>query len=125
MENKLSELKKTNNMIHNRIRDILNHGFQSIDIGEEHNYYPELKYHSENKCTSTNILSLKRGMISKTLSEDIFTRIICIKGSIKIQFIPFREEIIVNSPNTILIIPNTKYKIEVLEESEIINVYKY
>lgn len=124
MENKIIELKKLNNKIQNRIRSIVNHGYQSNDIDNTTTFYPEIKHHRENDTTSTNIFKLKKGMKSKILCEDVFNRIICIKGKIKIHFVPFKDEVIITSPNTQLIIPETRYIIEVLEDCEIISVYK-
>lgn len=124
MENKLRELKRTNNIIQNRIREIINHGYSSNGVEHTHNFYPEIKHHVENCTTSTNIIRLKRGMISKILSDDVFNRIICISGKIRIHFVRLKESVTVIPPNTQLIIPETDYIIEVLEDSEIISIYK-
>lgn len=122
--NKLNELKIINNKIQNHIRSMVNHGYKSNDVQENTVFYPEIKHHRENNTTSTNIFKIKKGMISKILNDDVFNRIICIKGKIKIYLISFNEEIIITAPNTQLILPKTNYKIEVLEDSEIISVYK-
>ena len=125
MDNKLSELRKTNNILQNRIRSIVNHGYHSNnDDVHENKFYIDIKYHKENEETSTNIFNLKKGMKSKILSDDVFNRIVCIKGSVKIHFIPFKEEVIVRTPNSQLILPNTRYIIEALEDTELISIYK-
>lgn len=126
MDSKISELKKTNNIIQNKIRNIVNHGYHSNgNISEnETQFYIDVKYHRDNDETSTNIFKLKKGMKSKILSDDVFNRIICIKGSIKIHFTPYKEEVVVSTPNSQLILPNTKYIIEALEDSELISIYK-
>jgi hypothetical protein len=124
MEHKLRELKKTNNIIQNRIREIINHGYVSNDIEHAYDFYPEIKHHFENCSTSTNIIRLKKGMVSKILSDNTFNRIVCISGKIKIHFVRLRESVIVTPPNTQLIIPETEYIIETLEDSEIISIYK-
>lgn len=124
MDSKLRELKKTNNMIQTRIRTIINHGYSSNDIEHSYNFYPDIKNHFENCSTSTNIISLKKGMVSKILSDEEFNRIVCISGKIKIIFINLKEEIVLTPPNTQLIIPETKYVMQVLEDSEIISIYK-
>jgi hypothetical protein len=119
---KISELKKTNNFIQHRIREIMNHSCATIN--EEKNYYVDIKYHRENDSTSTNIFKLKKGMKSNIITNDEFNRIICTKGSIKIHFIPFRENVVVTTPNTQLILPNSRYIIEALEDCELISVFK-
>ena len=118
---KISELKKTNNFIQHRIREIMNHSCTTIN--EEKNYYVDIKYHRENDTTSTNIFKLKKGMKSNIMSNDEFNRIICTKGSIKIHFVPFKENVVVTTPNTQLILPNSRYIIEALEDCELISVY--
>lgn len=120
---KLSELRKTNNHIQHRIREITNHSCGRT-IEEENNYYVDIKYHRENDTTSTNIFRLKKGMKSSTIMNIEFHRLISIKGSVKIHFIPYSESVIITTPNTQLILPNTKYIIEALEDCEIISVYK-
>lgn len=124
MENKLKELKRTNNIIQNRIRTIVNHGYSSNNVEDMYDFYPDVKHHFDNSSTSTNIISLKKGMISKILSDDEFNRIICISGRLKIIFVNTNEEKLLTPPNTQLIIPEAKYVIQVLEDSEIISVYK-
>jgi hypothetical protein len=120
---KLSELKKTNNHIQHRIREITNHSC-STNITEESNYYVDMKYHTENDTTSTNLFRLKKGMKSNIITNSEFHRLICTKGSIKIHFIPYKESAVITTPNTQLILPNTRYIIEALDDSEIISVYK-
>lgn len=125
METKISELKKTNNILQNCIRNIVNHGYHSnSDDALTNKFFPDIKYHTNNDETSTNIFKLKKGMKSKIISDDVFNRIVCIKGAIKIHFIPFKEEVIIKTPNSQLILPNTRYMIEALEDTELISIYK-
>ena len=120
---KIGELKKTNNFIQHRIREITNHSCVT-SITEDNNYYVDVKYHRENESTSTNIFKLKKGMKSNIITNNEFNRIICTKGSIRIHFVPFKENVVVTTPNTQLILPNSRYIIEALEDCELISVYK-
>ena len=124
MDGKLMELRKTNNVIQSRIREIIQYGYTSNDDEKVYDFYPEVKHHRENSSTSTNIIRLKKGMISGVLSDNEFNRITCISGKIKIHFVNLKEDRILTPPNTQLIIPETKYIIQVLEDSEIISIYK-
>lgn len=124
MENKLAELKNTNNLLQNRIRSILAKTYNSKSFNNNNGYDPEVNFHLDTDSTSTNILKLKSGMISGIISDEYFNRIVCLSGKIKINFIPYKEEKIITPLNTQLIIPDTKYFIEVLEDSEIISIYK-
>ena len=121
---KISELKKTNNFIQHRIREITNHScVTTYDVNETTDYYVDVKYHRENDTTSTNIFKLKKGMKSNIITNDEFNRIICTKVSIKIKYVPFKDDVIVTTPNTQLILPNSRYIIEALEDCELISVY--
>jgi hypothetical protein len=67
---------------------------------------------------------IEGGQKSKPFIENEFQRIVCIAGKIKIVLPEYEEEVILTSPNTMLIPPNTKYLIESITNSEIIVVFK-
>ncbi len=120
---KIGELKKTNNFIQHRIREITNHSCLTT-ITETNNYFVDVKYHRENDSTSTNIFKLKKGMKSNIITNNEFNRIICTKGSIKIHFLPSKKNVVITTPNTQLILPYSRYLIEALEDCELISVFK-
>jgi len=119
---KISELKKTNNFIQHRIKEITNNSCLTTN-NESNDYLVDVKYHGENDTTSTNIFKLKKGMKSNIITNDVFNRIVCTKGSIKIKYIRFKDDVIITTPNTQLILPNSRYIIEALEDCELISIY--
>lgn len=117
---KLTELKKTNKSIQHKIENMLNNNktFQK----KTNNYFPNIIYSTNNEETHTSIIKLKKGMKSDILFDEVFHKIICIKGKIKILFLYYNEQKTITSLNTQLVVPNAKYIIEVIEDSEIISV---
>lgn len=126
MDFKISELKKTNATIQSHLKNMTYNSFlvSNNDNLNRNVFFPEIEYQRENDITSTNLIKLKKGMVSGVLSDNVFNKIITISGEIKITFIQSNEVRIITPLNTQLIVPNAKYIIEVLEDSEIISIYK-
>lgn len=120
---KIDELLKTNKLVKNHIK-FLNNLCNDNAIIENDTYFPEMIFKSDNKSTSTKIYKLKKGMMTKIKKDNFFYRIVCTSGKIKIHLIPFNDTVTITSQNTQLIVPNVEYIIEVLEDSELINIYE-
>jgi hypothetical protein len=117
-KDKLTALKEANTIISRKIKtlDVCLNGSNDIKVEE--------LFQSSNTETSINIYSIKGGQKSKIYVENEFQRIICVGGKIKIVLPKHNEDIILTSPNTVLIPPLTEYKIESIENSEIIVIFK-
>lgn len=120
---KLEAIRYTNQLLVNRIKAISEALYPPTN--ESENFSAEIKYQTSNEETVTNLIKLKAGMKSKMLVEGEFKRLVCIKGVIKIHYIyPFNEDRILTSPNTQLIVPETSYIIECIEDAELLTVHK-
>lgn len=120
---KLTAIRQTNSLLLNRIKSITEALYPPTN--ESENFSAEIRFQTSNEETSTNLIKLKAGMRSKVIVDNEFKRLICIKGVIKIQYVlPYDEERLLTSPNTQLIVPETSYIIECVEDAELITIHK-
>jgi hypothetical protein len=121
---KLRAIQETNKIINERI-DRIKQSFSEDRISLfDGDLFCDTVHEGHNNETSYSICRFETGQKSENINEVEFKRIVCLKGKI-IIFIPlFNEEIIMTSPNSILIPPNTKYSIEVMENCELMGIYK-
>lgn len=121
--NKLEELKKTNILLDAKIKSLLDNNQNMENQFSSYNYKPIITLDIDNSVTNYKIIQLKGNMKSNVLTDDVFNRIVCVAGKIKITFINTNEEIILTPPNTVLIIPHREYIFDIIEDCELISVY--
>ena len=119
---KISELKKTNELLSQRLGTIKSK--LNGKVSKTLNFSEHIIYQKFSDDSYFNFYSVEQNIKSSIITEKDFVRIICTSGKIKVNILPFNEETIVKSPNTQLITPNTPYFIETIEDSEIIIVHK-
>ena len=125
---KLEALEITNRKINKRI-SIIEHNIYDFEktnkiINTKSLYKTTIYDNNDNGETSFTIFRANKGQKTDIFFENEFNRLICIKGKIRIFMPEFNEEIIMTSLNTILIPPQTKYIIEILEDTELIDILK-
>jgi len=121
---KLDALKKTSKLLDDRIDELTrNYNSETNSIFKSELVH-EVLYEGYNAETSFTICKIDKGQKTELLVEKEFKRIVCLKGKLKIYMPMFDEVVLMSSPNGILIPPNTEYCIEVIENSEVMGVYK-
>lgn len=122
---KISALKETKEKLTDKIKSFGTLFYSEIQSNKSF-LNQDIIYRNSNEESSTIILKINSGEKIKNLIEDEFKRVVCLKGVIKIIIPSYKndEEFILKSPNTLLIPPKTIYNMEVLEDCEIINIYK-
>jgi len=117
---KLSVLKETNNLISRKLKSL------DFSLNGQTKYNTELMYQTANSETSLNVFYIEGGQKSEPFIENEFQRIVCLEGEIIITLLgsSYDEKIKLNSSNTILIPPQTKYVVESLEDSQVAVVFK-
>ncbi|MFW5795050.1 MAG: hypothetical protein ACOCV1_06160 [Bacillota bacterium] len=81
-------------------------------------------YECVNNETHCEILNVKKLQKTELIEDDTFKRIVCLKGKISVYIPKYNENIILTSPNTLLIPPKTKHTIESLYDSQLIFIYR-
>lgn len=120
---KITAIRNTNNLLSNRIKSMTQILYPPTHKTE--NFAAEIKFQTANNETFTTVIKLKAGMKSNVIVDKEFKRLISIKGIIKIEYIlPYKEEKVLTSPNTLLIVPETSYTIECIEDAELIIIHK-
>lgn len=118
---KINALKNTNTLLSRMIKSL----DYSINGAGSERYNSELLYQSSNSETSLSIYQIDTNQISDTMEENEFQRLICIGGEVRITILDgYDEDVVLTSSNTILIPPQTKFKIETLKDSQVIVVFK-
>jgi tellurite resistance-related uncharacterized protein len=122
---KISALKITKEKLNDKIKS-----FETLIYSEKQSdklfFDEEIIHRCSNDESSAIMLRIKAGQKTSQLVEEEFKRIVVLKGKIKIHIPSYKndEDFILNSPNTLLIPPKTVYSMEIIEDTEIINVYK-
>ena len=117
-KDKLYALKEANTIISRKIRSL------DFSLNGARGFKSELLYDSYNSETSLNVYFIRAGQKSELFMENEFQRIVCIKGEIKISLPKQNEEMVLSSPNTMLIPPLTEYSVESIQDSEVIVIFK-
>lgn len=121
MEEKITALKKTNTLLSRMMKSL----DVSLNGPGSEKYNSELIYQSSNEETSLSIYAIKGGQTSDVYIEKEFQRIVCIGGAIKVYILDaYNESVVLTSSNTILIPPQTKFKLETIEDTQLIIVFK-
>lgn len=122
---KFDALKNTNKIINERIETLKSDFTEPSNVSIfNSDLLHEVLYEGYNNETSYTICKILKGAKTERLIEKEFKRIICLSGRIKIYIPTFNEETVMSSQNGLLIPPNTEYCVEVLEDCEVMGVYK-
>lgn len=121
---KIRAIQETNKIINDRIDRIKKTLTEEQVSFFDSDLNSEKIYEGQNDETSYTICKISVGEKTGNIKEKEFKRIICLKGEIKIYIPLFDEEVFMSSPNSILIPPNTIYSIEVVNDCELMGIYK-
>lgn len=122
---KISALKRTKERLNDKIKSFENQMYSEVQTNKT--FFDEEIVHScSNEESSAVMIKIRGGQKTGELVEEEFKRIICMKGLLKINIPSYKsdEEFILRSLNTLLIPPKTVYNMEIIEDSDIINIYK-
>jgi len=118
---KINELKKIQKLISQRKKSIETYLFlknkNTMDGSLLVNDLIDFKKKTvKNKYLSGSLIPFK--------TENLFKRIICLTGKIKIHLERFGSQKILNEDNMTMLPPNINYIIETIDDSEFLTIYK-
>ena len=124
MNKKINTLKRVNELTQKRVSEYETELFLKTKFFEEDNLNETINYSWKSDEFEVFNILYPENQKSKILIEDNLKRIVCLSGSIMIEFIESKKKITLKSLDSILIKPQISYVLNIIKSAETIIMSK-